>query len=200
MSCGISPPFEGLSPTSGQVTHVLLTRLPRYRGLPPFAFDLHVLGTPPAFVLSQDQTLQLICGTGVNAGSHATEVDPADAARGGDPQILRSIYDSFCKAGTFYLVFKERRTGKDETHPRWDSRRPGSKNPFPCEASVILAMFRGGARGCSRIFLVSAPRTPTAWTPPRNPLKQKRLLGARFGCGDGAIGNACGEVWHREAG
>src|SRR5262249_4031019 len=25
----------------------------------PFSFDLHVLGTPPAFVLSQDQTLQL---------------------------------------------------------------------------------------------------------------------------------------------
>ncbi len=31
MLCGISPPFEGLSPTSGQVTHVLLTRLPLYR-------------------------------------------------------------------------------------------------------------------------------------------------------------------------
>ena len=37
---------------------MLLTRLPRYRGLPLFAFDLHVLSTPPAFVLSQDQTLQ----------------------------------------------------------------------------------------------------------------------------------------------
>ena len=30
MLCGISPPFGGLSPTSGQVTHVLLTRLPLY--------------------------------------------------------------------------------------------------------------------------------------------------------------------------
>ncbi len=30
ISCGISPPFGGLSPTSGQVTHVLLTRLPLY--------------------------------------------------------------------------------------------------------------------------------------------------------------------------
>ena len=76
MSCGISPPFEGLSPTSGQIAHVLLTRLPRYRGLPPFAFDLHVLGTPPAFVLSQDQTLQLICGTGANTGTLPTEVRP----------------------------------------------------------------------------------------------------------------------------
>ena len=27
-------------------------------GLPPRALDLHVLSTPPAFVLSQDQTLQ----------------------------------------------------------------------------------------------------------------------------------------------
>jgi hypothetical protein len=25
-----------------------------------FSYDLHVLGTPPAFVLSQDQTLQLL--------------------------------------------------------------------------------------------------------------------------------------------
>jgi hypothetical protein len=27
--------------------------------LPLFTFDLHVLGTPPAFALSQDQTLML---------------------------------------------------------------------------------------------------------------------------------------------
>ena len=29
------------------------------QGLPLFTFDLHVLGTPPAFALSQDQTLML---------------------------------------------------------------------------------------------------------------------------------------------
>ena len=34
---------------------MLLTRLPL---TPKGPFDLHVLGTPPAFVLSQDQTLQ----------------------------------------------------------------------------------------------------------------------------------------------
>jgi hypothetical protein len=38
---------------------VLLTRAPLYSGRSPFTFDLHVLGTPPAFVLSQDQTLHL---------------------------------------------------------------------------------------------------------------------------------------------
>src|SRR3954468_24491804 len=39
--------------------HVLRTRSPVYSPLRAFSLDLHVLGTPPAFVLSQDQTLQL---------------------------------------------------------------------------------------------------------------------------------------------
>ena len=59
---GISPSFPGLSRSQGQVTHALLTRpplnLPRHEALTG-PLDLHVLGTPPAFVLSQDQTLQL---------------------------------------------------------------------------------------------------------------------------------------------
>ena len=38
---------------------MLLTRAPLYRGLLPFSLDLHVLGAPLTFVLSQDQTLQL---------------------------------------------------------------------------------------------------------------------------------------------
>ena len=60
-SFGISTSFEVLSPSEGQVAYALLTRLPltfpiaSYRVRP---FDLHVLSTPPAFVLSQDQTLQ----------------------------------------------------------------------------------------------------------------------------------------------
>jgi hypothetical protein len=58
---GISNAFAKLSQIQGKVTHALLTRAPLYS--PPqagdFSFDLHVLGTPPAFVLSQDQTLQL---------------------------------------------------------------------------------------------------------------------------------------------
>ena len=49
-----------LSPGIRQVAHALLTRPPlkhislRFNVFP---FDLHVLGTPPAFILSQDQTL-----------------------------------------------------------------------------------------------------------------------------------------------
>jgi hypothetical protein len=57
---GISQGFPWLSQTLRQITHVLLTRAPLVsipKDLLPL--DLHVLGTPPAFVLSQDQTLQL---------------------------------------------------------------------------------------------------------------------------------------------
>ena len=58
---GISPSFPGLSQTLGQVPHVLLTRSPltcRGASTTTDPFDLHVLSTPPAFVLSQDQTLR----------------------------------------------------------------------------------------------------------------------------------------------
>ena len=78
-SCGISSRFQLLSPSERQVAHALLTRPPlrhsihstveNRRSLSGFAafyhsvnrvspFDLHVLSTPPAFVLSQDQTLR----------------------------------------------------------------------------------------------------------------------------------------------
>ncbi len=49
-----------LSP--GHVTHAFLTRSPldwNSVTQKPVSFDLHALATPPAFVLSQDQTLQL---------------------------------------------------------------------------------------------------------------------------------------------
>ena len=57
--CGISRRFQRLSPTPGQIP----TRYSPVRQSPPpergFPCDLHVLGLPPAFVLSQDQTLRL---------------------------------------------------------------------------------------------------------------------------------------------
>src|SRR3954447_7493217 len=56
---GISPSFLGLSRSSGQVTPVLLTRSRLSpRASPGSSHHLHVLSTPPAFVLSQDQTLR----------------------------------------------------------------------------------------------------------------------------------------------
>ena len=60
VSCGISTPFGVLFPSKGEVAHALLTRPPLKQPEASFQLsplDLHVLGTPPAFVLSQDQTL-----------------------------------------------------------------------------------------------------------------------------------------------
>ena len=56
---GISHPFGRLSRSLGNVTHALLTRLPlNYTIASIVPYDLHVLGTPPTLVLSQNQTLQ----------------------------------------------------------------------------------------------------------------------------------------------
>ena len=58
MLCGITIRFQKLSHSQRQVPHVLLTRPPLRKQPKLFSpFDLHVLGVPPAFVLSQDQTL-----------------------------------------------------------------------------------------------------------------------------------------------
>ena len=64
--CGITSRFQLLSPSTGQVIHALLTRPPLsvtlYHPknlLRNISLDLHVLNTPPAFILSQDQTLML---------------------------------------------------------------------------------------------------------------------------------------------
>ena len=64
---GISPDFSGLSPCYRWIAYVLLTRAPvADRGIAtsPLPLDLHVLGLPLAFILSQDQTLrccQIVC-------------------------------------------------------------------------------------------------------------------------------------------
>ena len=49
-------PFPEAIPQKRAYSHALLTRPPL---TPKGALDLHVLGLPPAFVLSQDQTLKL---------------------------------------------------------------------------------------------------------------------------------------------
>lgn len=48
--------FPKAIPQKRVCSHALLTRPPLH---PKVALDLHVLGVPPAFVLSQDQTLKL---------------------------------------------------------------------------------------------------------------------------------------------
>src|SRR6516225_3400159 len=70
-------PFRNVIPRSKaghpRVTHPFATLL-----IPcgTFAFDLHVLGTPPALILSQDQTLML--NWLVALSSNATRLTRAD--------------------------------------------------------------------------------------------------------------------------
>ena len=59
--CGINSPFGELSPTFRQIAHVLRTLTPLNNfniATKVVPSDLHVLSTPPAFVLSQNQTLR----------------------------------------------------------------------------------------------------------------------------------------------
>ena len=55
---GITRPFGRLSRGRGQVLHVLLSRSPLASTRRWVPFDLHVLGAPPAFILSQDRALR----------------------------------------------------------------------------------------------------------------------------------------------
>ena len=59
----ISTSFPMFCSCTGQVAHVLRTRTPLVWSCVatrPLPFDLHVLSLPPAFILSQDQTLHCI--------------------------------------------------------------------------------------------------------------------------------------------
>ena len=60
----ISASFPAFCSCTGQVAHVLRTRTPLViNGIATIMlpYDLHVLSLPPAFILSQDQTLHCIC-------------------------------------------------------------------------------------------------------------------------------------------
>ena len=57
---GIIRRFHRLSPGRGLVAYALRTRAPLSRPGGRLPFDLHVLGLPLAFILSQDQTLHCI--------------------------------------------------------------------------------------------------------------------------------------------
>ena len=60
---GITPPFDELFRSQRYVTYLFLTLSPLTINpitLQNSPFDLHVLAMPPAFILSQDQTLQFV--------------------------------------------------------------------------------------------------------------------------------------------
>ena len=64
---GCYPPVQGRLPTRySPVRHSVARLLVPKKSGPGASFDLHVLGTPPAFILSQDQTLVKSCDRGQN--------------------------------------------------------------------------------------------------------------------------------------
>ena len=89
---------------------MLLTRLP----LPLLAFDLHVLGLPPAFVLSQDQTLKLneICSRLVTISldesrTHSLQNDlPHDKSK-------RMVFENVTVDSLFATLASQQRSRKD---------------------------------------------------------------------------------------
>ena len=105
--CGISSRFQLLSPSEGQVAHALLTRPPlshpillSENSILGASFDLHVLGTPPAFILSQDQTLNkwyLNCFT-------ADKISLSNAYSSYSIRIYFVPHTSFNVCGALFLV------------------------------------------------------------------------------------------------
>ena len=114
---GISPNFLELSQSRGQVAHVLLTRSPLEH--PPeggASFDLHVLSTPPAFVLSQDQTLRRCIRSGREPRASTLDINQPKESQP-DPKIRHGV-----KLGTdFRHAVEFSKSGRTTTRP---SRAP----------------------------------------------------------------------------
>ena len=102
---GISTPFGELFRAPRKITHVLRTRAPLYSPLRAFSLDLHVLGTPPAFVLSQDQTLQF------------RDFDPCPTSCEVRGMVYCDIANSR-NAVTAFVVLLAIQFSKTELHPR----------------------------------------------------------------------------------
>jgi hypothetical protein len=74
------PGFRRVVPHRRAGTHALLTR-PPLGGREPPPLDLHVLGVPPAFVLSQDQTLTFTTRAADGGGRSPPGAARADGSR-----------------------------------------------------------------------------------------------------------------------
>ena len=164
-ACGISPGFPGLSPTSGHVP----TRFSPVRHSPCGACDLHVLSIPPAFALSQDQTLKFIRQDRAEARSRRRLSTGLRS-----PLSMRSASSSSGHAPTSPLRGTAR-AGQSESARLLPKDRCGCQRSGPSRGTEptrrrprVSAGQRAGARGhedqnSSRTAL--DPRTPRAGSP-----------------------------------
>ncbi len=122
-------------------------------------YDLHVLGTPPAFVLSQDQTLQfepcpvshtLVC----NPGRSESDVhDPRVVGAAWDFGPLAVLRASLARKTARYSVFKD--PAKPPTaciEPRRHQQHPSDVSPPNCFETCGLGIYEregGRSRGAA---------------------------------------------------
>src|SRR6266852_2078272 len=141
------------------IIHVLRTRSPVYSPLRAFSLDLHVLGTPPAFVLSQDQTLQLSIGVSFLAHRHhaprLTEHDCALKALRSSAILLRGLALQFSETDQA----RPSRSALPTTSPSRRLEHPGEGRyflPLPLlRAEGIPSVpartpYAAGVAGCSK--------------------------------------------------
>ena len=104
---GISGSFPPLSPAPGHIP----TRYSPVRRSPCGALDLHVLGLPPAFVLSQDQTLRLTSGPIATGLNRQQPVPPSRALAKGPLACFEAFRDPIPR-----YPAKARHRGPDQKH------------------------------------------------------------------------------------
>ena len=150
---------------------MLRTRAPLYSGLLLFALDLHVLGTPPAFVLSQDQTLQLRdfdpcpplpfarrlawCTANVFANS-----------KNAGPHSFVCLLFSFQRPS----VIPQSRAAALETSP--ERPRKSRRQPFCVKEGRLLHRRSRASRGDSRTSSRTVSRREEATSTPTRPVRQ----------------------------
>src|SRR5436190_22951112 len=144
---GISPSFLELSRSSGQVTHVILTRSRLCPGPKPgSSLHLHVLSTPPAFVLSQDQTLRKKCDVTDRQSQESCHV--AD----------------FCHRVHIAVT---RHDGVINLHPVHDGRRSGSSAEGRVSLVTRCSVFKDHLAGSAGLAASSSSCVVTKKAPRR---------------------------------
>ena len=151
MSCGISPPFGGLSPTSGQVAHVLLTRLPLYRS-PEGDFLVRLACVRHAASVRSEPGSNSPVKVRIRRLAHARRrlatvefESSALRSHGGTLELLRNAIALARLARS--IQFSKNIERACRAHPGLG----------PCESGWMIADRRSRARGSSLLFF---PRVP----------------------------------------
>ena len=132
------------------------------------AFDLHVLGLPPAFVLSQDQTLKLFRVW--FAGRHCARKN----------QNSRCLSRRAMRASRRTLKHFEKRERYDDRHKRLspEDRRPRPPSHESTCQTATLSCEDDLTPGITPSAVVTTARKGLAFRPARNPgLRDTRAAG-----------------------